>query len=105
MAQTQTSTTTGARVPQWTFADRLRKARKEACMSQETLAEATNIARSTINNYETGNTQPKKTYVKILAMATGVDHMWLWDGSMPGDLRDPSTICNTKVTQIHPHAA
>lgn len=68
-------------IPAWSFADRVRKARLHAGMSQRELADATMLSLSTISNYETGLTAPlsqkKRRVARAIGAATGVDHGWI----------------------------
>jgi transcriptional regulator with XRE-family HTH domain len=66
-------------IPEWTLADRLRKAREHAGMKQIELANATGIARSSIVNYEGGKAEPRRPVLAAWAMATGVPLDWLRD--------------------------
>jgi transcriptional regulator with XRE-family HTH domain len=61
-------------------------AREDAALDQGQLADLTGIGRNTISNYESGaTTKLKSSYLRLIAMATGVDFAWLETG-MP----DPS---------------
>jgi transcriptional regulator with XRE-family HTH domain len=71
-----TMTTTG-RIPDWTVADRLRKARESAGYEQAALARELGVAKNTISNYERGAVTPRRSVVMAWAMATGVDLDWL----------------------------
>ena len=71
-----TMTTTG-RIPDWTVADRLRKARESAGYEQTALARELGVAKNTISNYERGAVAPRRSVVMAWAMATGVDLDWL----------------------------
>ena len=51
--------TTELRIPTWTFADRVRKARIEAAMDQRSFADAVGITSSTLAAYETGRSHPR----------------------------------------------
>lgn len=82
---------TPSNIPTWSIADRIRKAREHAGLDQTELADRTNIARSTISNYERGTTRPSKVYVKTIALATGVDPEWIWSGNGPSDVGEPPT--------------
>lgn len=64
-------------VPEWTPADRLRKARELAGLKQQDLAELTGISRASIVNYEAGKTSPRRPAMAAIAMATGVPLWWL----------------------------
>lgn len=60
------------RVPQWTMADRLRKARESAGLEQGELAEAMGVSRQSISSAERGAARPRRLTVRAWAMATGV---------------------------------
>lgn len=64
-------------IPQWTLADRLRKARDHAGLNQADFAKRIGIARSSIVNYETGRTSPSRPVILSWAFATGVSLEWL----------------------------
>jgi transcriptional regulator with XRE-family HTH domain len=68
------------RVPVFTIADRLRKAREEAGLAQHELAEAMGASRGTVSNYELGVYPPKRPVLLAWAMATGVPLEWLETG-------------------------
>lgn len=89
-------------VPEWTIADRLKKAREFRGIDQTALATETGIARTTISNYERGATKPSKANVKLIAMATGVDRYWLLLGVMPGtpDTPDEQAETSTKWENV-----
>lgn len=70
-------------VPQWTLADRLRKAREEAGLSQEQLEALSGVSRRTITNYEKG-AKPKRSALIAWAVSTGVPLPWLLDGDEHG---------------------
>lgn len=67
-------------VPEFTKADRIRKARESAGLSQQEMADRIGIARSSITNYEKGHHAPLPTILKQLAMATGVPLAWMETG-------------------------
>jgi transcriptional regulator with XRE-family HTH domain len=69
----------GAAVPQWTLADRLRKARLHAGLEQADLAREIGIGRSTIVNYEAGRSEPSRPVLLSWAMRCGVAYEWLSD--------------------------
>ena len=70
-------------VPAFTVADRVRKAREVAEMSQQELADATGMARSGIARIEGPESRPRRTSLIAIAMATGVDLTWLQTGETP----------------------
>lgn len=67
-------------VPEWTLADRIRKARDFAGLDQGALASVTGLSRQTLSNYEHGKTRPSKASLNLIAMMTGVDRCWLLTG-------------------------
>ena len=69
-------------VPEWTLADRLRKARGDAGYSQAELATATGISRQSINRYETGRAVPDRPKLLAWATACHVDYGWLTGGGL-----------------------
>ena len=75
------STEAAFEVPSWTIFDRLRKAREHAELEQAELAEAIDVSRATISNYERGNVSPRKIVVRQWALRTGVPFEWLMYGT------------------------
>lgn len=73
-------TETPPRVPKWTVADRLRKAREEAGLDQAELASRAGLSRATVSNAERGVGIPQRATMLVWAMATGVDPDWLMQG-------------------------
>lgn len=79
-------------IPQWTAADRLRKARIAAGLSQNELADRIGCGINTISNYETGaTTNVRRMVMRQWALATGVPEAWLRDGIEPIHSPDPGT--------------
>lgn len=70
-------------VPEWTLADRLRKARESAGLNQTRLGEVTGISRRSISSYESGEAAPRRPQLIAWAMATGVPLVWLENGESP----------------------
>ncbi|WP_181130012.1 helix-turn-helix domain-containing protein [Rathayibacter sp. AY1E1] len=68
------------RIPQWTFGDKLRKARTTVGMDQKTFAERVNITPSSLAAYETGRSTPRFRDVHGLAasieLLTGIPRGW-----------------------------
>lgn len=80
MVARMSHTYTGApTVPQWTIADRLRKARAVARMSQTDLANALGVARATVANWESERTSPARGRLMDAAAATNTPPTWLMD--------------------------
>ena len=70
--------------PVWTLADRLRKAREHAHLTQQELADQIGISRASVVNYETGRHSPPRPVMLSWSMATGVDLEWLYGPPTPG---------------------
>ena len=70
--------------PVWTLADRLRKAREHARLTQQELADHIGISRASVVNYETGRHAPSRPVLLSWSMATGVDMGWLQGPPTPG---------------------
>ncbi len=82
-------------IPQWTTADRLRKAREAACLDQLELADRIGVARQTINNYERGRTTNyRRIVMNQWALATGVPVEWLTEGTV-----GPNTPSDQGISQ------
>jgi transcriptional regulator with XRE-family HTH domain len=72
-------------IPEFSTADRLRKARQFAGLTPEELAERIGVTPRTVYNYETGKaTRPAA--LKLWALATGVPFQWIETGEF-----DPTT--------------
>ncbi len=72
------------RVPEWTLGDRLRKAREEAGLSVQGMADALYRSRNTVGNYEADRSRPTAAIVKAWALRTGVPLAWLQGGPPAG---------------------
>ncbi|MGO8860061.1 MAG: helix-turn-helix domain-containing protein [Acidimicrobiales bacterium] len=72
-------------VPQWTFGDRLRKARLHAELQLEDIAVAFRVSRVTVSKWELNKTQPSNLFqvVEGYAQLTGVSSDWLLTGTDP----------------------
>jgi len=76
------------RVPQWTFGDRLRKAREGMGLDRAefaALGEPGDFSYKMIANYEQGITLPKTYAMRELAKMAGVNFTWLTTGNAPSD--------------------
>ena len=80
-----TTATEPGQIPQWTMADRLRKARDHARLSQLELAEAIGVSRNSVSSYETGAVQPRRIVLNAWSLTTGVPLGWIVNGEMPSD--------------------
>lgn len=79
-------------IPEFTLADRLRKAREVAELDQATLAKRLQLSRQTINSAENSHTRPSRGTLLLWAMATGTNVQWLERGEA-GD--EPATLWAT----------
>ncbi len=67
--------------PRFTVHDRCLKARKDAELEQQELADRIEVSRQTISNYETGRiTRPTKPTLRRWALTCGVTFEWLYAG-------------------------
>ena len=66
----------GGVVPEWTFTDRLIKARTYAGLSQQQLADLLGISERTVKRYEAGGVY-KRGIILGWALACGIDPAWL----------------------------
>ena len=64
-------------MPVWTLADRLRKAREHAKLSQSELADTIGISRPSVSVYESGHRPPPKPVLITWAIVCQVDLDWL----------------------------
>lgn len=77
-------TTTSGTVPQWTLADRLRKAREHTGLEQQEFGELIGVSRATVSNYERGiTTNIRRPMLLAWSLGTGVPLQWLSDGTEP----------------------
>lgn len=80
------------RVPQWTMADRLRKAREGKPLSQQELADLIGISRRSVSAYEGGDTPPRRPVLLSWALATNVSLVWLQSGESPPGPKGPEGL-------------
>lgn len=78
-----TSIQLGGQVPDWTIADRVRKAREFAGLKQLELAESVGMARTSLARIEQGKSEPRRPTLIAIAFATGVSLEWLEHGETP----------------------
>lgn len=71
-------------VPEWSIADRVRKARECAGLKQEEFAELVGMSRAGLARIEQGKGEPRRTTLIAIAFATGVSLDWLETGKTPG---------------------
>ena len=71
------------RVPTWTLRDRLRKAREDAGLTQQQVADKLGTHRRSVVSWESGAIIPKRATVLAWAMTTGVPTWWLEGAESP----------------------
>lgn len=64
------------------FKDRLREARLRAGFTQSQLAAQVGVAKSTLNGYERGNSEPDMKKIEKIMSVLGVDANYLWQDEM-----------------------
>lgn len=69
---------------QFGLADRLAKSLHVAGITSNDMAAELEVSRTTISNYLNGRTSPKRLYMRIWALKTGVPLEWLETGEFPG---------------------
>lgn len=69
------------RIPEWTFADRLRKARQEVHLNQRDFAERLQVTAAAYAQWEAGNARPRDvvTIAKRVELLAQVPASWLLD--------------------------
>lgn len=65
--------------------ERIAKARNDAGLSQQKLAERTGVTRGAVTQWESGKAHPRLATLKKIAAATGVTLAWLQTGQDSGD--------------------
>ncbi|NAZ17900.1 helix-turn-helix domain-containing protein, partial [Glutamicibacter soli] len=70
-------------IPEIQLHHRLRIAREFAGFDQVEFAAKTGISRATISAAENGHRRPIRSTVKLWALATGVNTIWLETGNIP----------------------
>lgn len=79
-----------ARVPEWTFAERLRKARRDIGLNQETMAERLGVKSTTYGAWETGRNKPDVAdLAEKLEGVTGISRLWFVGWADGGSHPDP----------------
>lgn len=78
-----TKNTQAGQTPEWTIADRLRKARELTGMKQNEFADEIGISRGTVSNYERGLGPFKRPYLLAWALGAGVPLEWLTNTESP----------------------
>lgn len=91
-------------VPEWTVADRVRKARESAGLKQGELADQVGMSRGGIARIEQGKGEPRRTTLIAVAFATGVSLQWLETGETPaGDSPDGGSVVRHQGLEPRTH--
>ena len=71
-------------IPQFDLADRMRKALRTSGLNQEEMAGYLGVSRNTVSNWVNGHwaTPPKRAYLRLWALRTGVPLEWLENGEV-----------------------
>jgi transcriptional regulator with XRE-family HTH domain len=98
-----------ARVPQWSFPERLRKVRREMDLDQSDMAAQLGVKESTYSAWETGRNKPDVlTLSETLEQITGVSKFWFrgdLDGNGPvgpEGLEPPTSTVKTRSFGVIP---
>jgi transcriptional regulator with XRE-family HTH domain len=89
-----------AAVPEWTFGERLAKARKHVGLTQESMAARMNVSASAIAKWESDRGEPRafQKTISEWAEVTGVDQAWLM-GFRTGSFWTPVVLTNPDLVQ------
>lgn len=83
-------------VPQWTLADRLRKALESGGVSHAEMADALMVHPNSIGNYLSGRTTPKLAFRRVWAELCDVPFEWLETGEGSSELPNASRRCTSR---------
>lgn len=98
----QLPTAPAALVPEFSFGDRLRKARELAGYDRTELGEALGIHRQTISRYENDEATPTQSVIVVWGLITQVDLAWIQTGvCTPRDSNSEPTV-SRPVTKRRP---
>jgi transcriptional regulator with XRE-family HTH domain len=65
-------------IPSWSLGDRIRKARRQAEMSQQELADAINVKVGSVSSWEADSATPRHAFEVIAAIAKATDVSVVW---------------------------
>lgn len=83
------------------FKDRLREARLRAGFTQSQLAVQVGVAKSTLNGYERGNSEPDMKKIEKIMSVLGVDANYLWQDEM----KNINAPTEEQMNELSAHAA
>ena len=83
------------------FKDRLKQARKASGYTQESLAEAIGVKKSTICGYETGNSEPDMEKISRMMAILNVDANYLWQDEMKEETEPTYSSAAMRVAEIY----
>ena len=72
-------------IPQWSLADRMRKAREVTGLDQAEFGDRIGVSRGTVSNAERGNVSPSRLVIRAWALGSGVPLQWLETGKAPDE--------------------
>ena len=90
------------KVPQWSVADRVRKARETSGLKQAELAESIGMARTSLARIEQGKVEPRRTSLIAIAFATRVPLEWIEHGKTPADNPGGGSECAIRDSNPEP---
>ena len=70
-------------IPSFTVADRLRKAREVTGLDQAEFADRAGLSRTGVSKAERGESTPRRSTIKLWALASGVPLHWIETGEAP----------------------
>jgi transcriptional regulator with XRE-family HTH domain len=68
---------TGAAIPEWDLADRMRKCLRHAGIGVQEIADYLGVSRTTVSTWINGRIAPSTQTLRLWAMRTGVPYEWL----------------------------
>ena len=79
-------------IPTFTLADRLRKAREVTGMDQAEFAERAGLSRTGVSKAERGDGVPRRSTLRLWALASGVPLSWIETGEAPSPGGDGAPV-------------
>ena len=79
-------------IPSFTVADRLRKAREVTGLDQAEFADRAGLSRTGVSKAERGESAPRRSTLKLWALASGVPLLWIETGEAPSPGGDGASI-------------